>query len=262
MKLAVDFLQNNRRTVLQTELLSYISEKRGTTKERVRGTVIKHDGGLLNPELLAKLGVSRERSPARFVVGAVSKEPHANSYDCPVKRGVVRKLLSYVSGDSPVFVTMAGHEGLDVAQFLNLHPQGQVRNFERDAVIAARFQANHPSIPTMVSDFSSAADLPCDLAFYDSVGYASDSMEHTLLKFNRSRASKFLAVTMLGIRRFRNTGEWAELARALYTGSDPTKSWIEDLMSNYELVEEIEYTKTNVKGARKMRVFMFRRRYV
>lgn len=259
LELATDFIRaSSGESILQRDLLAYVANKRKSTIERVRGTVIKHNGGLLNPKLLAALGVHRERSPARWVKGKALKAPSLTSYDCPVKREVVAKILSHIKPtDSPTFVTMAGHQGLDVKQFLSQFPNGRAVSFERDKEIAATFRANFPSVQTEVKDFAKAADLQADLAFYDSVGYACSSMDTALTAFNKSKKAKTVAVTTINIKKFRNRGFWVDWAKANFKGEDPTREWIKAIMSNYKLVDEIIYTKTNVKGARAMRVFIF-----
>ncbi len=257
---AISFLAANKgRPVLQTELLKYVASARGTSTERVRGTIIKFNGGLLNPKMLRSLGLRRDRSPARFVAGECVTEDY-QSYHCPIKRAVVSKVLDHISGTTPTFVTLAGEHGLDVEQFLSLYPNGTAINFERDSTIAARFSSKFTNVETHIDSFKSAAGIACDLAFYDSVGYACQSTEDTVLAFNRSQNPAVIAITLIDINGIRNHGEWAELARAMFTGEDPTKEWLESAMSNYKLVEEIKYKKTNMPGARGMRVFVFKRK--
>jgi hypothetical protein len=259
LDLAVHFISASKaQTITQKEVLAFVAKKRKSTTERVRGSIIKHNGGLLNPKLLAALGVYRERAPARWVKGVSQDSPSLMSYDCPVKRKVVSKILSYLSNKKdPTFATMAGHQGLDIAQFYESFPLGKAISFERDPEVAQAFATKFPSVPVNIQDFKAASDIDSDLAFYDSVGYACSSMDATLRAFNETKKAKVIAVTTINIKKFRNRGSWVDKVKAQYVGEDPTRDWIQDIMPNYKLVEEIVYTKTNVKGARAMRVFIF-----
>lgn len=261
MQAAKDYVfQNRDREILQTELLRHVSSVTGKSLESVRGTVCK-SVGVYNPALLASNGLKLERQPTRLVPGVAKIY---QSYDCPVKHSVRDRIFSHVKATKPKITTFAGHEGLCVKHAFAKFDKPVITNIEANLEALSEFCKLNLKTINFSGKFSKYLEnpqAPQDLLFYDSFGYFCDYMACDFDLLNTDKKFKTIAITLLGIRRFRNKGSIVTTCREIYGElTDPTKQAMLDLFHNYSLSEEIWYKKSNVKGARQMRVFIFNRR--
>jgi hypothetical protein len=90
----------------------------------------------------------------------------------------------------------------------------------------------------------------------DFMGYASGWLHDALTHLNELGNVKTIVLTVLGIKNFRNHGQWVDEAKAKYQSDDPTEEWIVDIMDGYNLVDSWFYVRDPEKGSRSMRMFV------
>jgi hypothetical protein len=256
---AIVFLEKTRkRTVKQVELLTFVSQKTKKSRESVRGTICKSVGGVYDPKILQRLGFKFERSPARLIKDKSPPKIY-QSYHCPVKQSVRERIFANLKhGDS--VATFGGHEGLCVKHLISLGLNLSITNIENnpDALTSYKMAGYRTNdFLGVFTSFFSGFSGQLDLLNYDSYGYMCRYMAEDFAEISRRGNVKRVAITILGIKRFRNHGPWVSKARAVYGHlEDPTLQCIKDLMPNYKCVDSFFYQKTNVKQARPMRVIV------
>ena len=104
--------------------------------------------------------------------------------------------------------------------------------------------------------------LTFDYINYDALSYACDYIDKDMQFINATQNTKWLAFTQNAIKRFRNTGKFAEWARKTFEKKydDPTKEWIKYRLDNYLLCDEFVYNRDPSRNTRSMRVFLFGRK--
>jgi len=273
LEAAIEILKNSPSiTVRQTDLLSVVAQATGTKRDSVRGSII----GLPPHKLMGQQYFKNNwvfcREPARFVRKGHEKpgEAYEVDYDTPAKRAARERAftpLKTMTITNPYLkvLTMAGDQGLCVKRILEISPLAHIFNAEKYEDILALYQAlGYRSIDfhQTIGDVMRGIKQTFDFINYDSLSYACGYIDKDMQFINKTQNTKWLAFTQMAIKKFRNTGEFAEWARKNFVGKydDPTKEWIKFRLDNYVLCDEFVYNRDPSKNTRSMRVFLFGRK--
>lgn len=264
--------RTSRDTVFQTDLIKHVSNRTGSSFESVRGTIV----GFSSKKLFSQASFEenwvvcrREKGkPARYVRKDVLSEEdtiYGIDYDTVQKREARERGLKYVSKRPGNYLTLAGTEGFCARYIWEKCPTATIYNVERERKDLIQWQQKR--MPTgdffgELSDFIRTpffAHTKFQLLNLDMMGYPCDYLNDDFKLLNSLKNSAYIVITLSGIRRFRNGGEFVTKARAKYTGADPTQEWIKDTFKNYLLIDEWFYRRDLVVDCRDMRMFVLKR---
>lgn len=268
MEVGLNILKKTKRdSILQTELLEEICLKTGCSKESVRGTV----AGTSERKLYGHKEVAGQWAycigPSRLVRKSRLKKSDTVfrvNYNTEAKVAARAKSFKSLAGRKNAnILTMAGENGHCVRQFLSINKNFKIYNCERDQAVRAKFSKTKlPVVSTFAGTIGDAireSEIKFDFVYYDSVGYACDYINKDFKFINENKKTKEIAITLLDIENFRNTGDFAAWARQKFGKKKrPTLSWLKYTFSNYRLVETFSYNREEEKNSRCMRVFILR----
>lgn len=271
MKTALEYM--NRTTlqeVIQTDLISRVSKRTGSSKESVRGSIIGYSPAKMfsRPSFYNKWDVCRRKDgkPARFVrKGTKPAEVYKVNYNTPSKQNARSHGLQRVTKQTRTYLTLAGTDGFCVKDILKICPTAVIHNVERYLEILDALEnhnlplINHHSTLSRFIHGSTFADTKFHLLNLDLMGYACGKLNQDMKIINDLQNSRFITLTLMGIKRFRNTGKFVKWAKSKFKSQDPTRQWLRYTLSNYTMTDAWFYRRDPDKGCRNMRMFMFKR---
>lgn len=276
IKTAVKFLnRTRRREISQSEFLTIMSEMTGYTRESVRGTIIGHGHKLFGQPQFQRSWAAciadasrgkRKRILRRKDMTARDIEFEVD-YDTPAKAAARERGLQHLCPGThhPNVMTFAATEGFCVKSILARCPNAVITNVEHDARVLAEWESK--GIPTynILTEFSEYIrtdefrNTDYELVNADFVGYAARWLHHDLIYLDGLANIKTIVLTINGIKRFRNHGAWVDYVKAKYRSEDPTLEWINDIVSNYRIVDYWFYVRNPSRNSRRMRMFVLER---
>lgn len=277
IKTAVKYLQGTRHSeISQMDLLTYMAEKTGYTRESVRGSIIGGGRKLFGQELFKRhwavcfadpVSGKRKRFVRRKYLTSQGIEVGID-YDTPAKKAARERGFSYLKPNKrkQKVITFAATEGYCVSNILERCPNATITNVERFPKVLAEWQQK--GIPTndvcmKFSRFVHTREFERSRYTFlnaDFMGYAAGWLHDALEHVNELANVKTIVLTISGIKKFRNYGAWVNYAKAKYQSDDPTQEWIIDLMDNYQLVDAWFYVRDPGRGSRRMRMFVLERK--
>jgi hypothetical protein len=262
LTLAVDFLKKTKKSsILQVDLLDFISNETGFSKESVRGTIIGSTPHKLFGQAYFKSNWVFCRKPARIVRKGRESNIYKVNYDTEAKKAArarIFKPLQHLKNGN--IVTMAGEHGHCVKQLLDINPDFNIINCEYQIEVLSQFKRKQLSTENhigFIGEFLEHDVRPLDFVYYDSLSYACDYMNRDFSLINKTKKVRYLAITLMGIKRFRNHGKFANWARATFEKhEDPTEEWIKHVLDNYKLIDSFYYNRDPNNNSRPMRLFL------
>ena len=271
MKTALKYMERTKlKEVKQTDLISHVSKLTGCSKESVRGTIIGYSPRKMfsQPSFSNKWDVCRRQGNrcARFVrKGMHRNEVYKINYDTPSKKKSRERGLKYVTKRPSTYLTLAGTEGLCVKHILRKCPTAIVHNVERYKDILTSLEKHKLPVINHNQTLSEFIQGPVfsstkfHLLNLDLMGYACDGLNKDIETINNLKNSKFITLTLTGIKRFRNQGKFVEWAKSKFRSDDPTLEWLCCTLNNYELIDSWFYRRDTEDDCRNMRMFVFKR---
>ncbi len=274
-KYALQYLQYTRRhEISQVDFLTQICKKLKRSRESVRGTLVGGGRKLFGQPSFKRawcvcMPDKTTGKPTRYVRRKYIQPGDVEvgmSYDTPAKKLARTRGLQYLTPGKKKVITLAASEGYCVEEILRRCPEAEITNVERDAAVLKHWKSKN--IPTRnfqgtLSKFLRSPEFAAnqyDTLNADLMGYACRSLDNDLVILNQLANVKYIVLTILGIKDFRNHGQWVEQARAKYHRSDPTREWIQRTLPRYQLKDAWFYNREPEKGSRRMRMFVLERR--
>jgi hypothetical protein len=256
----------NGESITQVELTKKVCKKFNTTRPRVVGTIFGTTPVKLygckefknNFEIIRNSRISIFKKPVPPII--LEKVYHHN-YVSPIKQKV-REIVYKSLEDNSKILTMGAEDGLDIKYAFSKYPNAKIYNVERFKEVLNEYKRNNLPTIDILAPLDKAIDqIPeqLDFIYYDSIGYACESMNNILCKINSNKKSKKIALTISNIKKFRNHGKWAEWARNNFKSENPTEEWLRYVMNNYNIVEKIVYRKE--EKSREMVVYIMKLKY-
>lgn len=257
--------------ILLTDLISQTSKITGYTYASVYGSsflgtdkFVVEDWFISSYALLNKDTLPRRIAKKSYLerIGFIVKNL-AISYDSKPKVKAREFIFNEITGiDRPRILTLAGEQGLDVKMVMERSKNPNIDNVEKYTNILEKYQElNYPTNDHKMSftKFIRAHQYrKYDLMNYDTMGYLWKYIAADMLYINLNKMTNCVCLTLTNIKKIRNHGPFADFVREKYEDfDDPTKSYLVDIMTNYDLVSEHKY-KQRFKKGNGMRIFKFK----
>ena len=187
-------------------------------------------------------------------------------YNSPNKKEARERGLKHLKPGPQKIITLAGTEGYCVKIMLARCPEAEITNIEHDPAILAEWKKKkiptHDFLGDLHKFLESTAFAKNQYSLFnaDLMGYACNTLNADLIRVNEMANVNIIVLTLLNIKKFRNTGHWVQWARKHYHSDDPTREWLVDIMDHYTIIDEWDYIREPEKHSRSMRMFVLRRR--
>ncbi len=264
----VQYLKSTQEDVLFSNTFrNNMATRCGTSSEVIRGSIMSCSGGKLMGEPYFKENWIMIQKPSRLVRKSYANthniKAYSLSYDTPAKHKTREMILSPILKSTKkisTMLTMASSEGLDVKLVLDKKPNTKIVNIEYKSEVLQEYKKNGFNTEDYLcksTEFLKRDTRKFDLINYDSMSYLCEYIAEDLKIINDDKRTNYLAITMLNIEGIRNHGQFAEHMRTAYADDKtPTSTFLREVLSNYEKVNEEVYKRES--GARSMKMTMWK----
>ena len=246
LSVARDYLEQAEYRISHNELVLAVVKETGYSRESVRGSIIKRNGGLLDLK-------NWQYVNGEFIRCSEEQSGLIIKYNMPSKIATWDKAREYLPYNIKSMITLGGEEGNCIESF---NPE-LVVSYDTSSRVLDKLKQKFPKVETVCADIFRNEDQ-FEVANIDLVGYLCDSLCKNLHRVNESEQYEYIVLTLQGQKGIRNHGNWVNEVKYTYRDSkDMNLDILIDLFSNYKLLHWHFYKRC--ARARRMRTLVFKR---